>query len=58
MTVKCVSIGGCEIHVVNCLIYLSRLIYVCHLSLWDFYSKHAGFEACLSAFSDLVSFMI
>lgn len=37
MTVKCVSMGGCEIHVVNHMIYLSLLIYVCHLSLQDFF---------------------
>lgn len=39
MTVKCVSIGGSEIHVVNCLLYLSVLIYVCHPSSWDFLLK-------------------
>lgn len=43
LTVKCVSIGGSEIHVVNCLLYLSVLIYVCHPSSWDFAWKHFKF---------------
>lgn len=55
MTAKCVSVGDCEIHVVNHLICLSLLIYVCHLSPQDFFF---GFEACLSAFSDLLSLMV
>lgn len=39
MTVKCVSIGSFEMHAVNCLLYLSVLIYVCHPSSWNFYWK-------------------
>lgn len=58
MTVKRVSVGDSEIHVVNCLLYcLCLFMSVIHLAE-IFTENTSSLEVRLSAFSDLVSLVI